>query len=111
MITRAADAAEHDGARRWITLAIVVMAAFIVALDNSVLNVAIPTILRDLDTDLLSLQWVLTGYSLTFATFLVIGGRLADIFGAPRLFIVGAPPFGAGSVPPTRARRAPPPVP
>ena len=65
----APDAADHDP-RRWITLAIVVMAAFIVALDNSVLNVAIPTILRDLDTDLLSLQWVLTGYSLTFATFL-----------------------------------------
>jgi EmrB/QacA subfamily drug resistance transporter len=102
MITReagpAADgAADHDSARRWITLAIVVMAAFIVALDNSVLNVAIPTILRDLDTDLLSLQWVLTGYSLTFATFLVIGGRLADIFGARRMFIIGAALFGAGS--------------
>jgi EmrB/QacA subfamily drug resistance transporter len=92
----APDAADHDP-RRWITLAIVVMAAFIVALDNSVLNVAIPTILRDLDTDLLSLQWVLTGYSLTFATFLVIGGRLADIFGARRMFIVGAALFGAGS--------------
>jgi EmrB/QacA subfamily drug resistance transporter len=92
----APDGPEHD-ARRWITLAIVVMAAFIVALDNSVLNVAIPTILRDLDTDLLSLQWVLTGYSLTFATFLVIGGRLADIFGARRMFIIGAGLFGAGS--------------
>jgi MFS family permease len=90
----APDVADHDP-RRWITLAIVVMAAFIVALDNSVLNVAIPTILRDLDTDLLSLQWVLTGYSLTFATFLVIGGRLADIFGARRMFIVGAALFGA----------------
>jgi EmrB/QacA subfamily drug resistance transporter len=98
MITSDAGAAAHDGARRWITLAIVVMAAFIVALDNSVLNVAIPTILRDLDTDLLSLQWVLTGYSLTFATFLIIGGRLADIFGARRMFIVGAALFGAGSL-------------
>jgi EmrB/QacA subfamily drug resistance transporter len=98
MITSDAGAAAPDGARRWITLAIVVMAAFIVALDNSVLNVAIPTILRDLDTDLLSLQWVLTGYSLTFATFLIIGGRLADIFGARRMFIVGAALFGAGSL-------------
>ena len=91
-------AGHDDGARRWITLGIVVMAAFIVALDNSVLNVAIPTILRELDTDLLSLQWVLTGYSLTFATFLVIGGRLADIFGARRMFIIGAALFGIGLV-------------
>ncbi len=98
MITSDGGAAAHDGARRWITLAIVVMAAFIVALDNSVLNVAIPTILRELDTDLLSLQWVLTGYSLTFATFLIIGGRLADIFGARRMFILGAALFGAGSL-------------
>ena len=96
MITNGA-AEGDDGARRWITLGIVVMAAFIVALDNSVLNVAIPTILRELDTDLLSLQWVLTGYSLTFATFLVIGGRLADIFGARRTLIVGAALFGLGS--------------
>jgi EmrB/QacA subfamily drug resistance transporter len=96
MITSGAPRNE-DGARRWITLGIVVMAAFIVALDNSVLNVAIPTILRELDTDLLSLQWVLTGYSLTFATFLVIGGRLADIFGARRTLIIGAALFGLGS--------------
>ena len=92
-----AEPCHDDGARRWITLAIVVMAAFIVSLDNSVLNVAIPTILRELDTDLLSLQWVLTGYSLTFATFLVIGGRLADIFGARRMFIIGTLLFGLGS--------------
>jgi EmrB/QacA subfamily drug resistance transporter len=98
MITNGDGAAElDDGARRWITLGIVVMAAFIVALDNSVLNVAIPTILRELDTDLLSLQWVLTGYSLTFATFLVIGGRLSDIYGARRILIIGAALFGAGS--------------
>ena len=47
------------------------------ALDTTVLNVAIPTILRDLDTTLPSLQWVITGYSLTFASLLIIGGRLA----------------------------------
>src|SRR5437868_5805826 len=94
-----APAADHDAAaRQWITLAIVVLAAFIVALDNSVLNVAIPTILRELNTDLASLQWVLTGYSLTFASFLIIGGRLSDIFGARRMFILGAALFGLGSL-------------
>jgi len=81
-----------------VTLAIVLMAALINVLDNTVLNVAIPTIQRDLDTDLATLQWVLTGYSLTFATLLIIGGRLGDIYGPRRTFIIGAALFGAGSL-------------
>ena len=85
--------------RRWVTLAMVVMALIIVALDNTVLNVAIPTILRDFHTELPSLQWVITGYSLTFATLLIIGGRLGDIYGARRMFIIGAALFGVGSLP------------
>lgn len=84
--------------RRWITLAIMLMAVLIAALDTTVLNVAIPTILREFDTTLPSLQWVITGYSLTFAALLIIGGRLADIFGARRIFIVGAALFGIGSL-------------
>jgi EmrB/QacA subfamily drug resistance transporter len=84
--------------RRWATLAIVVTSIFIVALDNSVLNVAIPTILRDFHTTLPSLQWVITGYALTFATFLIIGGRLGDLYGHRRIFIVGAALFGTGSL-------------
>jgi EmrB/QacA subfamily drug resistance transporter len=67
-------------------------------LDNTVLNVAVPTIVRDFDTDLQSIQWVLTGYSLTFATLLVIGGRLGDMFGHRRMFILGAAIFGGGSL-------------
>lgn len=84
--------------QRWFTLAIVVLAVLIVALDTTVLNVAIPTILRDLDTTLPSLQWVITGYSLTFASLLIIGGRLADLFGARRMFIIGAALFAVGSL-------------
>jgi EmrB/QacA subfamily drug resistance transporter len=84
--------------RRWFTLVIVISAVLIVALDTTVLNVAIPTMLRELDTTLPSLQWVITGYSLTFASLLVIGGRLGDLFGARRMFIVGAALFGAGSL-------------
>jgi EmrB/QacA subfamily drug resistance transporter len=80
------------------TLAIVVTSVFIVALDNSVLNVAIPTILRDFHTTLPSLQWVITGYALTFATFLIIGGRLGDLYGHRRIFIIGAACFGTGSL-------------
>jgi EmrB/QacA subfamily drug resistance transporter len=84
--------------RRWVALVIVVSSIFIVALDNSVLNVAIPTILRDFHTTLPSLQWVITGYALTFATLLIIGGRLGDLYGHRRIFIIGAALFGSGSL-------------
>jgi len=84
--------------RRWITLAIILTAVLIAALDSTVLNVAIPTILRDFRTTLPALQWVITGYTLTFAALLIIGGRLGDIFGARRMFIIGAALFGTGSL-------------
>jgi MFS family permease len=84
--------------RRWVTLVVILTAVLIAALDSTVLNVAIPTILRDFHTTLPSLQWVITGYSLTFAALLIIGGRLADIYGARRLFIIGAAIFGVGSL-------------
>ncbi|HVJ97969.1 MAG TPA: MFS transporter [Acidimicrobiia bacterium] len=84
--------------RRWLAAAVVIVSVFIPVLDNTVLNVAVPTIVRDFDTDLQSVQWVLTGYSLTFATLLVIGGRLGDLFGHRRMFIVGATIFGVGSL-------------
>jgi EmrB/QacA subfamily drug resistance transporter len=84
--------------RRWITLAILLTAVLIAALDSTVLNVAIPTILREFDTTLPALQWVITGYSLTFAALLIIGGRLGDIFGGRKVFIVGAVLFGVGSL-------------
>jgi len=83
--------------RRWITLTIVIVSAFIVVLDNTVLNVAIPTIIRDFHTTLPSVEWVITGYALTFATLLIIGGRLGDVYGHRRIFIIGAGLFGVGS--------------
>lgn len=84
--------------RRWFTLVIVLASIMIVALDVTVLNVAIPTIVRDLHTDLAGLQWVIAGYSLTFASLLVIGGRLGDLYGPRRLFVIGAALFGFGSL-------------
>jgi EmrB/QacA subfamily drug resistance transporter len=83
---------------RWVALVIVILAAFIVVLDNTVLNVAIPTILRDFNTTLPSLEWVVTGYALTFATLLIIGGRLGDVYGHRRIFVIGAALFGVGSL-------------
>ena len=84
--------------RRWFAAAVVIVSVAIPVLDNTILNVAIPTILREFHTDLPSLQWVITGYSLTFATFLVIGGRLGDMYGHRRMFVTGAVIFGVGSL-------------
>src|SRR4051794_41933991 len=85
---------------QWVVLAVTIVAAFIVVLDNTILNVAIPTILRDLHTRLPSLQWVITGYALTFAALLIIGGRLGDIYGHRRGVFLHAPPvLGGGAVP------------
>jgi EmrB/QacA subfamily drug resistance transporter len=94
----APEVASHLDPARWVTLAIVLMSAFIVVLDNTVLNVAIPTILREFHTTLPALEWVVTGYALTFATLLIIGGRLGDIYGHRRIFIIGAALFGVGSL-------------
>ncbi len=83
---------------RWVTLAVTTITVVIITLDNTVLNVSIPTILRDFNTTLPSLQWVITGYALTFATLLLVGGRLGDLYGHRRIFIIGAALFTLGSL-------------
>lgn len=84
--------------RRWLSLVIITASVFMVSLDNNVLIVAMPTMLHDFHTTLSSLQWVITGYSLVFASLLIIGGRLGDLYGHRRTFIIGAALFGAGSL-------------
>jgi EmrB/QacA subfamily drug resistance transporter len=83
--------------RRWFAASVAIVSVAIPVLDNTILNLAVPTILREFHTQLSSLQWVITGYSLTFATLLIIGGRLGDIFGHRRMFVLGATIFGVGS--------------
>jgi MFS family permease len=73
-------------------------AVAIVTLDTTILYVAIPTIRHDLHTDLTSLQWVITGYSFTLGSLLIIGGRIGDLFGTRRTFVTGAPLFATGSL-------------
>ncbi|MCU1361534.1 MAG: drug resistance transporter, EmrB/QacA subfamily, partial [Ilumatobacteraceae bacterium] len=84
--------------RRWLTLSILILTVVLGVIDTSVLNVSIPTMLRDLDTTIPRLQWVITGYSLTYAALLIVGGRLGDIYGHRRLFLIGVALFGAGSL-------------
>ena len=99
-----ADNGEDPGAggkpdrSRWVTLAVTTVTVVIITLDNTVLNVSIPTILRDFHTTLPSLQWVISGYALTFATLLLVGGRLGDLYGHRRIFVIGAGLFTIGSL-------------
>ena len=82
---------------RWWTLAAMCFALFMVMLDNTVVNVALPSIQRGLGTSLSALEWTVNAYTLTFAVFLVTGGRLGDIFGRRRLFLIGVAVFSLSS--------------
>ena len=64
-------------------------ALFMIMLDNTVVNVALPSIQTDLDASLSALEWTINAYTLTFAVLLVTGGRLGDIFGRRRAFLFG----------------------
>jgi EmrB/QacA subfamily drug resistance transporter len=83
--------------RRWWTLAAMCFALFMVMLDNTVVNVALPSIQRSFDASLSSLEWTINAYSLSFAVLLVTGGRLGDIFGRRRVFLIGVVVFAAAS--------------
>jgi EmrB/QacA subfamily drug resistance transporter len=83
--------------RRWAALAVVLVAGFMQLVDISIVNVAIPSLQRDLDATYSQVQWVLAGYQLAFAVMLITGGRLGDIFGRRRLFMLGMAGFTAAS--------------
>jgi EmrB/QacA subfamily drug resistance transporter len=84
--------------RRWIALAVIVTAQFMVVLDVAIVNVALPTIKTDLHFSQESLQWVVTAYSILFGGVLLLGGRMADLIGRRRLFIAGLAVFTAASL-------------
>jgi EmrB/QacA subfamily drug resistance transporter len=85
-------------ARRWWTLVAVSLATFMTYLDNNVINVAIPTIQRNLHLSVAGLEWVVSGYVLVFAGLMLVGGRLADVFGRRRLFLAGLTVFTLSSL-------------
>jgi EmrB/QacA subfamily drug resistance transporter len=84
--------------RRWLGLAVIVAAQFMVVLDVAIVNVALPSIKTDLGFSQESLQWVITAYSIFFGGVLLLGGRLADLLGRRRLFMVGLVVFTASSL-------------
>jgi EmrB/QacA subfamily drug resistance transporter len=86
-----------DARKRWI-LALTCLAQFMVVLDVSVVNVALPSIRNDLGFSAVNLQWVVNAYTLTFAGFLLLGGRAADLLGRRRVFLVGLVGFAGASL-------------
>jgi EmrB/QacA subfamily drug resistance transporter len=82
---------------KWWTLGAMCFALFMIMLDNTVVNVALPRIQRDLHASLSSLEWTVNAYTLTFAVLMVTGGRLGDIFGRRMMFLFGVVVFGASS--------------
>jgi len=91
------QAAINDDNRRWWTLGAMCFALFMVMLDNTVVNVALPAIQADLDTSIAGLEWTVNAYTLSFAVLLVTGGRLGDIFGRRRVFLFGVVVFALAS--------------
>jgi EmrB/QacA subfamily drug resistance transporter len=87
-----------NSTRRWSALALIVTAQFMVILDVAIVNVALPSIKTDLGFSQTSLQWVVSAYAIFFGGTLLLGGRLADLFGRRRLFIGGLLLFAASSL-------------
>ena len=84
--------------RRWLALAVIVAAQFMVVLDVAIVNVALPSIKTDLNFSQESLQWVITAYAIFFGGVLLLGGRLADLLGRRRLFMAGLLLFTVSSL-------------
>jgi EmrB/QacA subfamily drug resistance transporter len=87
----------HEGNRRWWTLAAMCFALFMIMLDNTVVNVALPSIQNDLGATVSGLEWTVNAYTLAFAVLLVTGGRLGDLFGRRRMFLFGVVTFALSS--------------
>jgi EmrB/QacA subfamily drug resistance transporter len=87
----------HDGNRRWWALGAMCFALFMIMLDNTVVNVALPSIQRSLHASTSSLEWTVNAYTLSFAVLLVTGGRLGDLFGRRKIFLAGVVIFASAS--------------
>src|SRR5437773_5216584 len=87
-----------NGRTRWYALIVLCLGDLLIVLDTTIVNVALPSIKADLGFSQTSLAWVVNAYLLTFGGFLLLGGRLGDLFGRRRLFLIGITLFTAASV-------------
>lgn len=83
--------------RRWVGLSVLLIAAFMDLLDGNIVTVVVPSIQRDLGASYSDTQWILSGYILACAVVLITGGRLGDIFGRKRMFLIGTAGFTLAS--------------
>ncbi len=89
--------AQSGEVRRWLALAVLCLSLLIVTLDNTVLNVVLPTLVRDLSATTTQLQWIVDAYVIVFAGLLLVAGSVADRVGRQRMFLTGLVLFAAGS--------------
>ncbi len=83
--------------RRWLTLAVLCVGLLIIVVDNTIVNVALPTLVRELGASVSQLQWVVDTYTLAFAGLLLLAGTLGDRFGRRRVLTIGLVVFGCAS--------------
>src|SRR5262245_11929917 len=87
-----------DTRTRWLALIVLCLGDLMIVLDTTIVNVALPSIREDLGFSQASLAWVLNAYTLTFGGFMLLGGRLGDLFGHRRMFLTGIGIFTAASL-------------
>src|SRR6187549_1079606 len=87
-----------DSRTRWLALLVVCLGDLMIVLDVSIVGVALPSIRQDLGFSETSLAWVVNAYLLTFGGFMLLGGRLGDLFGGRRVFLIGLTLFTAASL-------------
>src|SRR6187549_399627 len=87
-----------DSRTRWLALIVLCLGNLMIVLDTTIVNVALPSIRSDLGFSATSLAWVVNAYLLTFGGFLLLGGRLGDLFGHRRLFLSGIALFTTASL-------------
>src|SRR3954469_95159 len=88
----------NHSSSRWMALAVLAVAQFMVVLDVTIVNVALPAIQSDLGFSAEGLQWVVNAYTLSFGGLLLLGGRVSDLLGRRRMFVAGLALFGAASL-------------
>src|SRR5687767_3169862 len=89
---------QADSRKRWLALIVLCSGVLMIVLDGTIVNVALPSIRQDLGFTETSLVWVVNAYMLTFGGFLLLGGRLGDLFGHRRLFLLGITGFTLASL-------------
>src|SRR5438270_11949132 len=87
-----------DSRTRWLALMVLCLGSLMIVLDTTIVNVALPSIRKDLGFSQTSLAWVVNAYLLTFGGFLLLGGRLGDLFGHRRLFLIRIALFTLASI-------------